>query len=109
MTDSPQADVVVTKRDDRFALTVDGQPAGMITYRDNHDVRAMPHTEVDPAFQGRGLATVLITAALDQTRAEGLHVLPMCPAIAKYIRTHAEYADLVPEAQRAAYGVGGKD
>lgn len=106
MSDPSPADVVVTKRDDRFELTVDGRPAGMITYRDNHDVRTMPHTEVDPAFQGRGLATALITAALDKTRADGLEVLPMCPAIAKYIRTHSEYADLVPEAQRAAYGVG---
>ncbi len=88
-----------------FELLVDGQHAGLITYRDNHDVRAMPHTEVDAAYEGQGLSRPLIQAALDQTRAEGLEVLPMCPAISRFISKHPEYVDLVPERDRQKFGL----
>lgn len=88
-----------------FELLVDGTPAGLITYRDNHDVRAMPHTEIAAAFEGKGLSKPLIQAALDQTRAEGFEVLPMCSAISRFIGKNPQYVDLVPERDRAAFGL----
>lgn len=106
---SPLPDNLEVRKDDArgaFELLVDGQHAGLISFRDNHGVRAMPHTEVDAAFEGRGLSRPLIQAALDQTRAEGLGVLPMCPAISRYIQKNPGYRDLVPEGQRSAFGLG---
>jgi predicted GNAT family acetyltransferase len=53
------------------------------------------HTEVLPAFEGRGVGSALAKGALDAVRAEGSSVEPRCPFIAAYIRRHPAYADLV--------------
>lgn len=53
------------------------------------------HTDVDPAFEGRGLGSRLIGGALADIRARGLLFVPLCPFVAAYVRRHPEYADLV--------------
>jgi predicted GNAT family acetyltransferase len=55
------------------------------------------HTETEPAFEGRGIASHLAEAALDDVRARGLRVIPRCPFIAGYIERHPAYADLVAQ------------
>jgi hypothetical protein len=35
----------------------------------------------------------------------GLDVMPFCPFVNAYIENHREYADLVPETQREAFGL----
>lgn len=102
MTDS---EVLVSKREKDFEITVDGVHAGLVTYHDRGENRALPHTEIDDAFQGQGLASVLIRGALDQTRAEGLKVLPFCPAVRKFVHKNVEYQDLVPEDRKAEFGL----
>jgi predicted GNAT family acetyltransferase len=62
------------------------------------------HTEVDEAYQGQGLASRLIRAALDGSRRKGLEVTPLCPYVANFIRRHPEYLKLVDEAHRAQLG-----
>ncbi|HWS47883.1 MAG TPA: GNAT family N-acetyltransferase [Acidimicrobiia bacterium] len=53
------------------------------------------HTEIDPAFEGRGLGSKLAAGALDDIRSRGLRVVPLCPFIEAYIESHPEYQDLV--------------
>ena len=79
----------------RFEILVDGERAGLATYRDEDDHRVFIHTEIDPAREGQGLGGQLIRAALDATRAEGLLVLPQCPFVKDFIDRHPDYADLV--------------
>lgn len=84
----------------RFELLAAGERIGKIDYHVDHDheaTREIPHTEVDPAHRGQGLSKVLIRGALDQTRSEGLRVLPTCPAVSAFIRTNPEYLELVPD------------
>lgn len=95
----------VSDEGDRFQISVDGQVAGFTQYQDRDGARIFPHTEIDPAYQGQGLASRLIAQALDATREKGLAVLPLCPAVAGYIAKHPEYADLVPEDQRERFGI----
>lgn len=95
----------VSDEGDRFQIAVDGQVAGFTQYQDRDGVRIFPHTEIDPAYQGQGLASKLIAQALDATREKGLSALPLCPAVARYIAKHPEYADLVPEDQRERFGI----
>lgn len=48
---------------------------------------------VDEEFGGRGLATVLVQAAVDATREVGLLVVPVCPLVQGFVTKHAdEYA-----------------
>lgn len=86
----------------RFELHVDGDLAGIVTYRLRGDVIDLLHTEVDPSHQGAGLAAVLAKSVLDEARRRQLTVLPTCPYIRSWISKHPGYRDLVPEERRPA-------
>ena len=80
----------------RYELTVDGELAGFVTYRDRPDAaRIALHTEVLPEFEGHGLAAQLAHFVLNDIRERGMRVVARCPYVAQYIRKHPEYADLV--------------
>lgn len=53
-------------------------------------VRVFFHTEIDPEFSGRGLATQLIRTALGDAVEEKIVVVPVCPLFAAYLRKHGE-------------------
>jgi uncharacterized protein len=87
----------------RYELLVDGVIAGHADYRIHPDAMHLIHTEVDPAFGGRGLGGVLARGVLDDVRARGLAIVPLCPFMASFIRKHREYADLIAPAHRAEF------
>ncbi|HZZ52997.1 MAG TPA: GNAT family N-acetyltransferase [Trebonia sp.] len=89
----------------RYELRVAGELAGFLTYKRRGEQISLNHTEVEPAFQGRGLATHLARFSLDDARKRDLAVLPSCPYIRSWIRKHPEYADLVPDGRRAEFGL----
>jgi uncharacterized protein len=94
-TDRTGATTQVSAESDRFAIALDGRTVGFADFTDRDGRRIFPHTEVDPSYQGRGLATILIREALDATRADGLTVVPQCWAVAEFIEKNPEYGDLV--------------
>jgi predicted GNAT family acetyltransferase len=79
----------------RYELLLDEDVVGEILYRAAPDHVVLLHTEVLPAVEGKGLGARLVAGALDDIRARGLHVIPICPFAGAYIRRHPEYADLV--------------
>ena len=93
-TDRTGAATQVTAEQDRFTISVDGRRVGFADFSDRGDERIFPHTEVDPDFQGRGLATILVLEALEATRAAGLQVVPQCWMVAEFIEKNSEFADL---------------
>ena len=97
-TDKTGATTTVTKESDRFTITVDGTSRRV--HRDRRPRRPadFTHTEVDDAFQGRGLATILIGEALQQTRDAGLRIVPVCSMVADYVKKHSEFDDVVDTA-----------
>ena len=56
---------------------------------------ALVHTEVDPGFQGQGLASELVQGAMNDLRDRGLKMIPVCPYVRAWLRRHPEQADLV--------------
>jgi predicted GNAT family acetyltransferase len=105
-TSSAQITVVDAPDHGRFEIFVDGELAGFSEYVERPDVRVFPHTVIEEEFGGRGLATVLVRAALDQTRASGRSVLPLCPVVRGFIAKNPDYLDLVPESRRGELGLG---
>lgn len=97
ITDQPVAE--------RYVIAVDGEQAGLLLYKLDGDTITFTHAEIDPAHEGQGLGSALSAHALDDARARGLAVLPRCPFVQAYVQRHPEYADLVPEAQRARFGL----
>lgn len=87
----------------RFEIRVDGELAGYAAYDRTGNGLAFRHTEIDPAFEGKGLGSVLVRHALDAARAEGVPVLPYCPFVRTWIGTHPEYVGLVPAGDRARF------
>ncbi|SNR82657.1 hypothetical protein SAMN04488107_0081 [Geodermatophilus saharensis] len=104
MTDS-QPRVVDHPEASRFEVLVDGEVAGYAEYRRTPSSVSFTHTVVEPAFEGRGLGSVLARGALDAARAWGAQVLPFCPFIRAYVERHPEYLDLVPARRRAQFGL----
>lgn len=80
---------------ERYLITVNGRDAGYADYIQGDGVRDFHHTVIDPEFRGQGLSKPLIQAALDDTRAAGDKVRPLCSAVAGFIEKHPEYRDLV--------------
>jgi predicted GNAT family acetyltransferase len=80
---------------ERYELHVGDDLAGVIEYRTTAAGLALVHTEIDPAFEGRGLAGRLIAGALDDARSRGVLIRPICRVVAGYIRRHTEFLDLV--------------
>ena len=87
--------VTDNQRAARYELDVDGERAGFLTYRTAPGAITLLHAEVDPEREREGLGTRLVADALDDARARGLTVRPVCPFVAAFIETHPAYADLV--------------
>ncbi|WP_303323648.1 GNAT family N-acetyltransferase [Actinomyces radicidentis] len=95
--ENPAVEVTDAKHANRYEATIDGELAGFLEYVVDGDVVTMPHTEVDPRFEGRGAGSALASSALDSVRGVGGRVVPTCSFVASYIERHPEYADLVAE------------
>jgi len=89
----------------RYEIHEDGEVAGYITYAREGNTIIFLHTDTDGRFRGRGVAGRLVSATLDDARRRGLGVLPYCPFMRDWIASHPEYADLVPDQQRAEFGL----
>jgi predicted GNAT family acetyltransferase len=81
--------------------------AGFTQYRTSEGLIAFMHTEIDPGFEGQGLASQLIRFVLEDARARGLEVLPFCPFVNGYIQRHDEWADVIPPAYRKGFAAAG--
>lgn len=94
--------ITVTREDSRhrYEVRLDGELAGFAdAYVDGDEaggsgVVVVPHTEVDPAFGGQGVGSALVKGLLEDVRARGLVVRPLCSFVAAYLDKHPEYADL---------------
>ncbi|MCX4662375.1 GNAT family N-acetyltransferase [Streptomyces uncialis] len=73
--------------------------AGFAQYIRTAELIAFVHTEVDPAFEGRGVGGALVRASLDAARAAGTSVLAVCPFYSGWIARHPEYKDLLYSGQ----------
>lgn len=92
---SDQPDVVDVPEAKRYEARIDGALAGVAEYMRTPELIAFVHTEVDPAFEGRGVGGALVRRSLDDARAAGLAVLPVCPFYSGWIAKHPEYQDLM--------------
>jgi predicted GNAT family acetyltransferase len=79
----------------RYEVRLDGVVAGFVVYHRIGGRIYLVHTEVDPAFEGKGIGSALAKGVLDAERAAGEPVVPLCPFIRGYIDRHPDYADVV--------------
>lgn len=84
----------------RYEARVDGELAGFVDYRLVGSGlagtrRIVLHTEVPPAFEGKGIGAAMARHILEEARDSGIRVTVKCPFIETYLKRHPEFADAV--------------
>jgi uncharacterized protein len=79
----------------RYEAHVEGELAGFLDYIPKRGRIALVHTEVLPAYEGRGIARELAQFALDDARRRGMPVIAICPYVKAYVERHPETHDIV--------------
>jgi len=97
-TDKTGAETTVSAEKDRFTIAVDGKEVGLADFVDHDGQRIFHHTEVDKAYEGRGLASIMVGEALAATRDAGLRIVAVCTMVAKYVEKHHEFDDVLDAA-----------
>jgi len=77
-----------------------GTLAGLVTYQLTGNIIVYTHTEVDPQFEGKGVGSTLARAVMDDARARGRTVVPICPFLSEWLGRHPEYDKIVARSTR---------
>ena len=88
-------EVVNNKKLFRFEILLENGEYAVLQYRWLKGSMALMHTLVPKSTQKKGIGSFLVKYVLDYAKAHGLKVLPFCPFVAKYIKDHPEYEELV--------------
>lgn len=88
----------------RFEIVEDGLIA-QADYQPVAGAWIMDHTEVPTEWEGRGIASSLVTAAVAQARKDGMKIIPTCSYVAAWMKRHKEAQDLLPDDYRRAMGL----
>jgi uncharacterized protein len=78
----------------RYELVEEGLIA-TADYRRDGDTLLITYVQSPPPLRGKGTAGRLMSGMLDQVRADGLRVTPICGYAAAWIRRHPDYQDLL--------------
>jgi hypothetical protein len=81
----------------RFEATVEGHLCTCQYRVYGGRLMMITHTGVPHALRGRGIAGVLVQAALDHARAHGLKVRPDCSYAEAYMQRHPQTLDLLQQ------------
>ena len=95
--DEHPIDVADDPAQSRYVAYVDGVAAGFSEYEldESRGRIVIQHTEVDDAFEGRGVGGALVRGTLDDVRRRRLRVVPHCPFVKAWLEGHPEYQDLL--------------
>lgn len=92
------ADVETRKNESesRYEAWIGDEIAGFAEYQLSERAIRFTHTEVGDEFEGRGVGSTLVRAALDDARRdESRKIIVLCPFIKDWIGRHRDYQDLL--------------
>lgn len=88
-------EVVLENGAGEVQLFLDEQKAGKMDIAVSGDKLTVYHTEVDPQFEGKGFARLLLQRMVAYARENGLKVVPLCPYVhGQFKRRPDEYRDV---------------
>lgn len=80
----------------RYVLRgADGAEAEMTFTRSGDSRIIIDHTGVPDVFRGKGVGVRLATRAVEDARAAGKTILPLCPFVAAQFKRHPEWQDVL--------------
>lgn len=93
------SEFTVTRQDGatggRYRATIDGHTAEMTYSRAGTSRIIMDHTEVPDALRGKGAGQALVKRAVEDARAEGIKIIPLCPFAKAQIGKHPDWQDVL--------------
>ena len=81
----------------RYEARLGGELAGWVDYGRVRSRLVAFHTEVPPAFGGRGIGSALVRRVIADARADGFTIMPRCPLFRAHFARHPEDADVNAE------------
>jgi len=89
----------IAKREDgskgRYVAALEGHEAEMTYSRAGSKLVIIDHTEVPDALRGKGIGQALAQYAIEDARAGGWMIIPLCPFMREQSLRHPEWADVV--------------
>ena len=86
--------LIDNKDQKRYELWVEKEFA-RLEYIKARDRIFLTHTEVPTTLEGRGIGSNIVAMALADVERQNLTLVPMCPFVAGYIKSHPEWKKLV--------------
>jgi predicted GNAT family acetyltransferase len=75
----------------QWEARLEGELAGYAEYRTRPGRVVFTHTVVEPRFEGRGIASTLITTAVEDAIANEWRITPICPFVRAWLKRHPEH------------------
>ncbi|TDX83302.1 GNAT family N-acetyltransferase [Epilithonimonas xixisoli] len=79
-----------------FIATFEGNKAGVMTYSwAGADKIIIDHTEVEPAYNGKGVGKEMVYKAVEFARENNLKIIPLCPFATATFKKNEEIRDVL--------------
>ena len=79
----------------QFEMDLDDGKAVIGFKKESDGTLNLVHTEVPPAYEGKGVGTRLVKQTLEQIKSTDKKIVASCPFVADFIERHPEYQSLV--------------
>lgn len=79
----------------RYLVTIEGHTAEMTYSKAGQTRIIIDHTGVPDALRGQGAGQALVQRAVEDARAAGIKIIPLCPFAKAQIEKHPEWQDVL--------------
>jgi predicted GNAT family acetyltransferase len=77
----------------RYVIRLDGEEAELTYSIASPTLVIADHTGVPDSFRGTGAGAALVARIVEDARAEGFRIMPLCPFVNAQRKRHPEWAD----------------
>ena len=88
---APATEITHRPERSRYEITLDGAFAGIAAYEVADGVTIFTHTVIQEAFEGHGLAGVLVDGAIGDVAASGGRFAATCPYVVHWLTKHHQH------------------
>ncbi len=79
-----------------FVASIDGNQAGLMTYTwAGADRIIIDHTEVEPAYNGKGVGKEMVYKAVEFARQNNVKIIPLCPFASDTFKKNEDIQDVL--------------
>jgi uncharacterized protein len=79
----------------RYVATVEGHEGEMTYSRASAHLIIIDHTGIPDALRGKGVGQALAVHAVEEARAGGWKIIPLCPFFKAQLARHPEWNDVI--------------